>query len=565
LNPLREKAMEKSKSESNFWPLAAAAVAIVIILAAIHWSLGHPYGVHWDEGEYINDVRIDLQRLQTFRVITLGRRILVDSYDRPPAYRLLAFPFLLPFGYHATLARLSSLTCFGLAACFIYLAMRRIAGRTASALAVFVFILSPEVISASRFFSTDAPVFLATAALFFYLFVSWTDATPRTSTWIGLGLAIGLGLWSKTSFLLVAPPALAFALFASFRKHRSLRDLVPIVEAGVLGVALAAPWWLVNFRHAMGYAQFARNTVRNSLGPLSPVMLRQWSASIFQGLLGHGIGILIALLAIAWFAKAIIGKETLLNPLHRNVLGACACAGLPLVLAQLTSSNDLLRYLTPAIIPLAIVAGVLADSTGWVRSKTAMAVSSFLIFGQLGMLLYPVAFPNKELVEMGLVNGGLPWQVLTRYDQWDLKPLREISESCGLEAPKISFLGGARPLYPPQIEYPWVAALTSTRLKDINLPPDPVWLWRYEDGPLDWQKVMDAAGQSDMVLTMPGYVGETVYKEDVDNEHNEEFAKRLSHDPRFQGPIRLEMGRFTPTEILVFPKKSLACKSQPGS
>ena len=191
-----------------------------------------------------------------------------------------------------------------------------------------------------------------------------------------------------------------------------------------------------------------------------------------------------------------------------------------------------------------------------------MAVSSVLIFGQLGMLLYPVAFPNKQLVEMGLVNGGLPWQVLTRYDQWDLGPLREISQSCGLETPKISFLGGARPLYPPQIEYPWVAALSSTHLKDIDLPPDPVWLWRYEDGPLDWQKVMDAAGQSDIVLTMPGYVGETVYKEDVDNEHNEEFAERLSQDPRFQAPIRLEMGRFSPNEVLVFPKKSLACKSR---
>ena len=267
----------------------------------------------------------------------MSRRILVESYDRPPAYRLLAFPFLLPFGYHATLARLSSLTCFGLATCLSTWPCAASRAPTAAALAVFVFILSPEVVSASRFFSTDAPVFLATAALFFYLFVSWTDATPRTSTWIGLGLAIGLGLWSKTSFLLVAPPALAFALFANSRKHRSLRDLAPILEAGVLGVALATPWWLVNFRHAMGYAQFARNTVRNSLGPLSPVMLRQWSASIFQGLLGHGIGILIALLAIAWFAKAIIGKETLLDPLHRNALGACACAGLPLVVVRLTS------------------------------------------------------------------------------------------------------------------------------------------------------------------------------------------------------------------------------------
>ena len=67
------------------------------------------------------------------------------------------------------------------------------------------------------------------------------------------------------------------------------------------------------------------------------------------------------------------------------------------------------------------------------------------------------------------------------------------------------------------------------------------WLWRYEDGPLDWQKVMDATGKSDIVLTAPHYVGEVRNKEDLDNQHNAEFAARLSADPFFRGPIRLEM------------------------
>jgi hypothetical protein len=30
--------------------------------------------------------------------------------------------------------------------------------------------------------------------------------------------------------------------------------------------------------------------------------------------------------------------------------------------------------------------------------------------------------------------------------------------------------------------------------------PDVIWLWRYEDGLGDWQKVMDAADQNDIVL-----------------------------------------------------------------
>ena len=84
--------------------------------------------------------------------------------------------------------------------------------------------------------------------------------------------------------------------------------------------------------------------------------------------------------------------------------------------------------------------------------------------------MYPVAFPNDHLVDMGLINGGLPWRVLSRFDQWDLAPLRQISEDCASKTPRIAFLGGARPMYPPQIEYPWVAAASLTRLKDIELP-----------------------------------------------------------------------------------------------
>ena len=318
---------------------------------------------------------------------------------------------------------------------------------------------------------------------------------------------------------------------------------------------------VVNLRSALVYAQFSRGTVRNSLGSPSLLMLVRWIESVFEALLGHGVGISIGLLGIASFRKAILRNEAILNPLQRSVVGVCACAGVPLVLAQLTSTNHLLRYLTPVIIPLAIAVGVLADSTGWTRHTTAMAFSSFLFCAQLGMIVYPVVFPNNQIVDMGLVNGGLPWRAMSRFDQWDWRPLRDIGQRCGIETPAISFLGAGRAFNPPAIAYPWIAAITSTRLKDLDLPPDPAWLWHYEDGPVDWQALMDAAGKSDIVLTVPGYLGEPRYKENLDNQHNDEFAERLSRDGRFQKPIRLEMGRFTPVEVLVFLNENLTCQS----
>jgi hypothetical protein len=176
------------------------------------------------------------------------------------------------------------------------------------------------------------------------------------------------------------------------------------------------------------------------------------------------------------------------------------------------------------------------------------------------MIVYPVVFPNTEPVDLGFINGALPWRTMVRFDQWDWSAVREISKTCGVNPPKIAYLGGGREFNPPAIQYPWVAAAASTRLSKFNFP-DVTWLWRYEDGPLDWRKVMDSAAQSDIIITAPHYVGQVKYKEDQDNQHNLEFTDRLSGDPRFQGPIRIQVGRFEPVEVAVFLKRTLVCHS----
>jgi hypothetical protein len=67
---------------------------------------------------------------------------------------------------------------------------------------------------------------------------------------------------------------------------------------------------------------------------------------------------------------------------------------------------------------------------------------------------------------------------------------------------------------------------------------------------------MDDVAESDIVLTLPHYLG-LEEEERLNNQHNLEFVNRLSRDPRLQGPISLELGRFAPVEVAVFLKKSL--------
>jgi len=318
----------------------------------------------------------------------------------------------------------------------------------------------------------------------------------------------------------------------------------------------------LNLRASLSYTRYARGFVANSLGTPSLATWAKWFSTVLQSLLGHGVSILIGLAVIACFWKAVVRREMVLNPLQRLALGACACAGLPIVLAQLSGTNHLLRHISPAVIPLAIAVGVLSDQTGWARSQGPAVVSALLFCGQLLTIVALAVFPNKHAMNSGVVNGRLPWRVMFRRDQWDWKPVQNIGNSCGIEAPKISYLGYGPGLSPPQIEYPWVAQAVSTPRATLEIP-DVTWLWRYEEGPVNWQKVMDSAAQSDIVLTAPDYIGEAM-EDKLNNQYNAEFDDRLSRDPRFRGRIRLRLGRFQPIEITAFLKRSLACQLGQG-
>jgi 4-amino-4-deoxy-L-arabinose transferase-like glycosyltransferase len=552
--------MNQPRSEGGIWSYFAAVSLLVILVAALRWSLAHPYGIHWDESLYFNDAALDVYRLKGGMFITLLKRFFLDTGGRPPAFRLLALPVLASFGFHTFTARLISMACYGCSCWFIYQATTRVTTAMAGAFAVLIFALSPEVVGASIFFGTDAPLYLATSAMLYYIFLTWSDQPKLASTWIGLGLSIGLGLLSKTSFFVIAGPVLVFWFVAGLFGKYGVSSLLRQWKAGVLAFAVGVPWWVLNGQVAMAYAKYARGFVRNSLGPPSIGTWMRWLNTVIQCLLGHGIAILIVLVLIAYLRVLISKRSTLLDPLQQAALGACLCAGLPIVLAQLSGTNHLLRHITPAMIPLAIIVALLADKAGWLRSVPAMAISGILVCAQLAMLVEPVVIPNQKVVGIGFGNAALPWRTMLRFDQWDWSPVRDISTRCGVAAPKVSFLGSGRAFTPPAIQFAWLEQPPANR-HDATNPPYVKWLWRYEYGPLDWQKVMEAADQSDLAITAPAYMGEAGNMEDQDNQHNAEFAARLSQDPHFQKPIRLEMGRFEKFEVDVFLNKNLVCPS----
>jgi hypothetical protein len=284
-----------------------------------------------------------------------------------------------------------------------------------------------------------------------------------------------------------------------------------------------------------------------------------WLGTVLQSLLGYGVSIVIAAVLIVALRQVMVTKKLKLIPRQKLALWACASAAIPIVLIQLTGTNQLLRHISPAMIPLAIALGALAEWTGWAQGGVSTAITAVLLSAQLAIVVIPVFFPNHREEAVGLPNGQYPWRVMALLDQWDWTPLRQISRDCDVSSPKISYLGFGVAFDKEQMERPWVAAAGKTGLATIQYA-DLTWLWHFEEGPIQWQKVMTSADLSDFVVTAPGYRPGGDDDSNLDNQYNAELAQRLSQDSNFREPVRLEMGRFKPIPVLIFARKNLNCE-----
>src|SRR5579859_6145999 len=167
------------------WVIAAILTTALILIGCLAWIQDHPYGTSWDESLYFNEVITDLQTFRNSGVAGLARSIVVADPYRPPAYRVLAVPFLLVTDFSPTVARLISLSFLVVTLALVFLSTRRVAGTAAGVVALIFLALSPIIIYPSMTFGTEYPLFLAIAAMLYFLFREWTSDKSSNFNWIG--------------------------------------------------------------------------------------------------------------------------------------------------------------------------------------------------------------------------------------------------------------------------------------------------------------------------------------------------------------------------------------------
>lgn len=523
------------------WLTFAILTVSLIVTASVFWIIDHPFGISWDEAGYFNQMQSDLVHFKADGLRGLVRALSFEDRGRPPAYRLFIIPFTYLLGFSPVMVRMVSIAALLASLLFVYLGARSIAGPKSGAFAVIFLCLCGDLLH-SIAFGTEYPLYLATAATLCFLFLNWDKRQEFQRNWIGLGISLGLGALSKASFILIGGPALLLSFVLSWRKLIVSPSPKFLMKACTLGVLIALPWWLLNFLPALEYAGYATNFFRHSMGPPGLMLWAHWLSAFAQSSLGLPLAILSISMLITLIPCIINKGSCEITVAQKAAVAVCLLSPLALMIAPMFGKNQNLGHISPSVIFLAVGFGVLAETTQWTSNRIRAAIASILFLVQLGLIIIP-AFRPSILDIKSPSRLRYPWLVMARWEQWDWNQLRELTRSYGIENPSISYLGNGSAYNPPQIEYPWIIHNEKVRVK---------WLWRYEDGPIDIDRIMKSIIDSDIVLTAPHYIGALRDKQDLDNQYNNEFVRRLGSDPSFKGPFNIRMGIFEPVDIVVF-------------
>ncbi len=534
----RTGTMTEAASDRYWWTAAILFTGILLAAGAL-WASRHATGTDWDEAGYVNRVIQDRYMFRAEGLYGLVRTIGCHEPQRPPAYRMVVVPITIPFGVSTPPVRYISIFTFAATLALVYLLGRWLAGPACGAFTVLLLVTGPTMLLHAVKFGTEFPLYLSVAGSLYFL--TRRLQAPQRSLFdiLGLGFFLGLGLLSKTSFILVAAPMLAMAFVLDWRGNMPGLSPAFLLRAALVGGLLALPWWQRSWREALAYAQYSGTFARHSLGDFGLPMLIQW----FDIFARSATGVALLLLIGAVLARAIVSRQALrrLEPHQRAALWICLAAGIPLILIQLVSRNHNMRLITPAFFPLAVALGLVASATSWTRARLLTAAATAVFALQAATLAVPAfaALPAHDSETLGIP----PSQVLAARELWNWEALRQACQDRHLTNPAVRYLGNGSSYCIPQISHPWVRR---------NEPATVAFLWRYEEGPIDWERIRAKLAEADVVITALNYQGLAADKQPLDNAHNGELAALLQDDPRFEGPIEVDVGARPPAKVIAF-------------
>ncbi len=534
--------MAASKIRFNFWPALAILVSGVIFLAILFYILDVSAPKGWDEAMYLNRVYYDWNIFKAEGFQKLIGALHYQEPMRPPGYRIEVLPFNLMFGVHLTALRLHGLFFWMLTLWLVYGTAKMLAGVEGGAFAVIFLALSPVLAHSAQFLMTEHLLHFALALLLFVTVRMIKKGRQTFFDWILLAFSVTTGGMAKLSFFFLFGPFVLILFFLGFQNKKiNPRPLFLITSAGFGGLLLL-PWWASNWPDAVDYLfHTAGATDRFQFGSAFSVSkLVTWIKIVLWTVMGPA-SVLVTVILFA----AFLLRWNKIKTEQKITVGLLIASITPMLLINYFGPNPHPRFIGPALFAFSVALAVMGQSTGWFKSGAGRLIFAALFIWQLTVMVWrtPGEPRYQKADDSKTIFLGDYTSMFRRPDQWNWEKFRTVVSEREYERPIIGMLGMGPSLSPPQITVPWAKR---------GIEPDIRYLWRLENGPIDWERVMQAAGECDVVLTAPGFAGNIRNKNVFDNQHNREFAERLSADNRFERPIRLNLSKHEPVDLVVF-------------
>jgi Dolichyl-phosphate-mannose-protein mannosyltransferase len=252
-------------------------------------------------------------------------------------------------------------------------------GLRAQGLAALGVLAAPAYLASSHVYSMNAldTLFWTLAALF----AARVLAEPRSgrTSWVLLGVALGLGLENKLSVLWYAGGL--FVGFAATPSRAWLKTRWPWI-AGLIAAALLAPYALWENAHGWPTREFVHNATTEKMAGISP-----WA--FFKGQLED----MSLFSAPLW----LTGLGALLASRRLERWRALGVAFLAVFLLLVVNQKSRVEYLAPAFPPLFAAGAAFADEWLSARAWAYPACAGVVILG--GAIAVPFAVPVLPVYE----------------------------------------------------------------------------------------------------------------------------------------------------------------------
>jgi 4-amino-4-deoxy-L-arabinose transferase-like glycosyltransferase len=458
--------------------------------------------------------------------------------DRPFAFRLIALPFTFIFGPNSSALRASCFTCFILTLVYLVLTARQLHTIKTGLLAALLFMLSPEVLSSSVRFYVEACLYLSLAATLFFLFKYIDRHSPPLSSWISFGFFMGVGIISKTSYVMMIVPPLLFTFWISSQKWGYKRSLAAFTKPLILALFISIPWWALNFIPAWKHIQ-AAGTCSLVLEGHGLILIGNYFCVFLKCVTGFCSGIILVISAIAVISLMFIKKTSLPTDIKYK-LEICLLCGTPLVVSQIISSNHCLRLVSPSLIPLAIMGAYFIIVLDQACKYNVLRLCIVFLAIQLGLILSSFRLKNEPFWNMW-DNGAQ--KTFAFREQWDWEFLYKLLKPYRQETLRVGFIGIARPMNRYIMAYPWTVKNEGVYIDPVDRSP----LIKKE---LDF--ILNEAMKYNVIVIISDYPFNYIPRFNLVNSRNFQVIRYFSENQDFRQPVTIKVGCLQETTLTIF-------------